>query len=119
LSCPEDDDYDSDSTGESVSCLKKSKKSILEEFKEDFKFIRKTTKGFCAEFESLNPSASVFNLAEDDVNELKKGPHTSITFKEDLVIFEEKVIDTILPRKGSILERLRSSKTDMGFRECI
>jgi hypothetical protein len=63
LSC--DDEYDSDSTGVSYA----KRKSQLEEFKEEFKFVRKhSTKSFCNEFENLYKESGF--MLEDTKTEL-------------------------------------------------
>jgi hypothetical protein len=104
------------------------KKSTLEEFKEEFKYVKKSSsRNFCAEFENLYKDSG-FVLEEKLVEGVKRKSilKTDSYFREDFLLsLEESELDVVrqnsntvnftsiaLQRKGSILQRLESNHSE-------
>jgi hypothetical protein len=122
LSCPDGDGYDSDSTGESNNNKIIKNRSVLEMFKNEFKFLKKaSSKGTPNEFENLYSDAA-FNLEERCEEFIKKKSfiNTLSSFKEDVYIMLDDESTTLSDltttfnssRKSSILRRLESNHSE-------
>jgi hypothetical protein len=120
LSCPEGDEYDSDSTGESLT-RPGFKKSGFDEFKEEIKHTRKAFgKNFCAEFENIHKSSLAFEDEEDEVDyySMNQAKFRTTNFREDLNKNNNELLNVsnlAFSRKGSILRRLESNHSEINI----